>query len=109
MQLLLRRYYHPNINLSSQKFSTKALHAAWSPKMGLKGFCWLLHDLLIAPDPDHATNTRAARDMIDDPDKFQRDVQVRSFARSFVRGRVRACVWSESVHNVCASCCCCGA
>ena len=69
------RYYHPNINLKTQKVTTKGLVDSWSPKLGLKGFCWLLHDLLIAPDPQYPANKRAARDMIDNPDKFQRDVQ----------------------------------
>ena len=69
------KYYHPSISLVAQKVSARALLETWSPKMGLKGFCWMLHELLVAPDPELAANTRACRDMVDDPDKFQRDVQ----------------------------------
>ena len=69
------KYYHPNISLATGKVSIQALLASWSPKLRLTGFCWILHDLLVAPDPEHGVNKRAAADMLDDPDKFQLDVQ----------------------------------
>jgi ubiquitin-protein ligase len=69
------KYYHPNIGLESQQVSTKALEAGWTPKLRLRQFLLLLHDLLVAPDAEHAVNVRAGRDMLDSPEKFQKDVQ----------------------------------
>lgn len=69
------QYYHPNISLKSGKFSSKALSSDWKPQMRLKGFCTLLYDAIVAPDPEHAINIVAGREMVDDPDKFHKDVQ----------------------------------